>query len=145
MITGMSHATVWVLDQDRALAFYTEKLGFEVGADADIGDGARWLAVRAPKQPDVHVVLASPGPPMLSEEDGKVIRDLVAKGAMGAGVLRTDDVRATYDELRAKGVEFIQEPAERPYGIEALFRDDSGNWFSLTQPKGWGEPPPGRG
>ena len=136
MITGMSHSTVWVLDQDRALRFYTEKLGFEVTTDADMGGGARWLTVQAPKQSDLHLVLANPGPPMLAEEDGKVIRELVAKGAMGAGVMRTDDVRATYEELKAKGVEFVQEPAERPYGIEALFRDDSGNWFSLTQPKG---------
>lgn len=81
-------------------------------------------------------MLANPGPPMLAEEDAKVVRELVAKGAMGGGVMRTDDVRATYEELKAKGVEFVQEPAERPYGIEAMFRDDSGNWFSLTQPKG---------
>jgi catechol 2,3-dioxygenase-like lactoylglutathione lyase family enzyme len=136
MITGMSHTTVWVLDQDRARAFYTEKLGFAVTTDADMGGGNRWLTVQAPKQPDLHLVLANPGPPMLSEEDAKVVRDLVAKGAIGGGVMRTDDVRATYEELKAKGVEFIQEPAERPYGIEAMFRDDSGNWFSLTQPKG---------
>ena len=136
MITGMSHVTVWVLDQDRALAFYTEKLGFEVTADADMGGGARWLAVASPKQPDLNLVLAPPAPPMLSEEDAKVVSALVAKGSLGAGVMRTDDVHATYQELRAKGVEFIQEPAERPYGIEALFRDDSGNWFSLTQPRG---------
>jgi catechol 2,3-dioxygenase-like lactoylglutathione lyase family enzyme len=136
MITAMSHTSVWVLDQDRALAFYTEKLGFELTTDADLGGGARWLTVQAPKQSDLHLVLASPGPPMLSEEDAKVVRDLVAKGALGAGVMRTDDVRATYEDLKAKGVEFLQEPADRPYGIEAVFRDDSGNWFSLTQPKG---------
>jgi catechol 2,3-dioxygenase-like lactoylglutathione lyase family enzyme len=138
MIIGMSHATVWVLDQDRAREFYTEKLGFQVDTDFDLGDGARWLAVRAPKQEDLHLVLAHPGPPMLSEEDGATIRAMVAKGALGAGVMRTDDVHATYAELKAKGVEFVQEPADRPYGIEALFRDDSGNWFSLTQPKRWG-------
>jgi catechol 2,3-dioxygenase-like lactoylglutathione lyase family enzyme len=138
MITGMSHTTVWVLDQDRARAFYTEKLGFEVTTDADMGGGARWLTVQAPKQSDLHLVLANPGPPMLSEDDAKVIRDLVAKGSIGGGVMRTDDVRATYQELKAKGVEFLQEPADRPYGIEAVFRDDSGNWFSLTQPKSGG-------
>jgi catechol 2,3-dioxygenase-like lactoylglutathione lyase family enzyme len=136
MITVLSHTTVWVLDQDRARAFYTEKLGFEVTSDADMGGGNRWLTVQAPKQPDLHLVLANPGPPMLAEEDAKVVRGLVAKGVMGGGVLRTDDVRATYEDLKAKGVEFLQEPAERPYGIEAVFRDDSGNWFSLTQPKG---------
>jgi len=136
MITGMSHATVWVLDQDRALAFYTEKLGFVLGTDVDMGGGARWLAVASPKQPDLHLVLAKAAPPMLSEEDGKTIQALLAKGALGACVMRTDDVHATYEDLKAKGVEFIQEPAERPYGIEALFRDDSGNWFSLTQHRG---------
>jgi catechol 2,3-dioxygenase-like lactoylglutathione lyase family enzyme len=133
MITGLSHATVWVLDQDRALKFYTEKLGFELDTDADMGGGARWLTVVNPKQPDLYLVLANPAPPMLSEEDGKTVRELVAKGALGAGVMRTDDLQATYEELKGNGVDFIQEPAERPYGIEALFRDDSGNWFSLTQ------------
>jgi catechol 2,3-dioxygenase-like lactoylglutathione lyase family enzyme len=133
MITGMSHTTVWVLDQDSALKFYTEKLGFELTSDADMGGGARWLTVSHPKQPDLNLVLANPAPPMLSEEDGKAIRELVAKGSLGAGVLRTDDVRTTYRELREQGVEFLQEPAERPYGIEAVFRDDSGNWFSLTE------------
>jgi catechol 2,3-dioxygenase-like lactoylglutathione lyase family enzyme len=136
MITGMSHVTVWVLDQDRALKFYTEKLGFELTTDADMGGGARWLTVANPKQPDLHLVLARPAPPMLSEEDARTIQALVAKGSLGAGVLRTDDVHATYEDLKAKGVEFIQEPAERPYGIEALLRDDSGNWFSLTQHPG---------
>jgi catechol 2,3-dioxygenase-like lactoylglutathione lyase family enzyme len=135
MITGMSHTTVWVLDQDRALEFYTGKLGFVLETDADMGGGARWLAVSNPKQPDLYLVLAKPSPPMLSEDDARTIQALVAKGALGAGVMRTDDVHATYAELKGKGVEFIQEPAERPYGIEALFRDDSGNWFSLTQRK----------
>ena len=133
MITGMSHTTIWVLDQDRALKFYTEKLGFVLDTDADMGGGARWLTVSHPKQPDLNLVLANPAPPMLSEEDGRIVRDLVAKGATGAGVMRTDDVRATFRELSEQGVEFVQEPAERPYGIEAVFRDDSGNWFSLTE------------
>jgi catechol 2,3-dioxygenase-like lactoylglutathione lyase family enzyme len=133
MITGMSHVTVWVLDQDRALKFYTEKLGFELTTDADMGGGARWLTVANPKQPGLNIVLASPSPPMLSEDDARTIQALVAKGALGAGVMRTNDVHGTYAELKGKGVDFIQEPAERPYGIEALFRDDSGNWFSLTQ------------
>ena len=133
MITGMSHTTIWVLDQDSALKFYTEKLGFELTTDADMGGGARWLTVSHPKQPDLNLVLAKPAPPMLSEEDARTVQALVAKGATGAGVMRTDDVRATFKELSEKDVEFIQEPEERPYGIEALFRDDSGNWFSLTQ------------
>lgn len=133
MITGLSHTTVWVLDHDRARDFYTEKLGFQVGTDADMGGGARWLTVTHPKQPGLELILAEPAPPMLAEEDAAVVRSLVTKGSLGAGVMGCDDVRATYEELRAKGVEFIQEPAERPYGVEALFRDDSGNWFSLTQ------------
>jgi catechol 2,3-dioxygenase-like lactoylglutathione lyase family enzyme len=133
MITGMSHATIWVLDQDRALEFYTKKLGFVLDTDADMGGGARWLTVSHPRQPDLCLVLASPAPPMLAEEDAKTIRALVAKGAMGACVMRTDDVKATFEELSAQGVEFVQEPEERPYGVEALFRDDSGNWFSLTE------------
>jgi catechol 2,3-dioxygenase-like lactoylglutathione lyase family enzyme len=134
MITHLSHATVWVLDQDRALEFYTEKLGFEVRTDVTM-DGFRWLTVGPKTQPDVQLILGSPAPPMLSPEDGETVRRLVAKGVLGPGVLDTDDCRATYEELKARGVEFLQEPAERPYGIEAILRDDSGNWFSLTQRK----------
>jgi predicted enzyme related to lactoylglutathione lyase len=134
MITRLSHATVWVLDQDRALAFYTEQLGFEVRTDVTM-DGFRWLTVGPKSQPDVEMILGSPSPPMLSPEDGETVRRLVAKGVLGPGVLATDDCQATYEELRARGVEFLQEPADRPYGIEAILRDDSGNWFSLTQRK----------
>ena len=96
-------------------------------------DGFRWLTVSPHDQPDLEFSLLKPGPPMHDEETGAQIRALVAKGAIGGGVWETDDCKATYDELSAKGVEFLQEPAERPYGIEAVFRDDSGNWFSLTQ------------
>ena len=133
MINGFSHVSVWVLDQERAKAFYTEKLGYEVNTDADMGGGGRWLTLTHPNQPDIELILAEPGPPMLSEEDGATIRSLVAKGSLGAGVMRCDDIHRTYEELKGKGVEFIQEPTERPYGVEALFRDDSGNWFSLGQ------------
>jgi len=132
MITKLSHATVWVLDQDRALAFYTEKLGFEVRTDERM-DSFRWLTVGPPAQPDVELILAVPGPPMLDPESAEMVQKLVAKGALGAGVMATDDCRGTYEALRSRGVEFMQEPAERQYGIEATFRDDSGNWFSLTQ------------
>ena len=132
MIKGFSHVGLWVTDQDRALAFYTEKLGYRVSTDADMG-GARWLTVTHPDQPDIEVILGRPGPPMLSEEDGEVIRKLLAKGSLGGGVMRCDDIRETYKELSAKGVEFTQEPTERPYGIEALFRDSEGNWFSLGE------------
>jgi catechol 2,3-dioxygenase-like lactoylglutathione lyase family enzyme len=139
MISRMSHVTVWVLDQDRAKEFYTQKLGFEVRNDISMGsefegagEGFRWLTVSPPEQPDVEIILADCG---MGHDArlGDQIRELVAKGALGPGVLATADCRKTYDELSARGVEFVQEPAERPYGIEAVFRDDSGNWFSLTQ------------
>lgn len=132
MITRLSHVNVFVLDQDRAKKFYTEKLGFEVRTDTTM-DGFRWLTVGPKGQPDLNILLAKPGPPMFSEEDANALRGLVAKGVMAGGVIETDDCKRTYEELKKKGVTFLQEPAERPYGIEALLRDDSGNWFSLTQ------------
>jgi catechol 2,3-dioxygenase-like lactoylglutathione lyase family enzyme len=132
MITGLSHATVYVLDQDSAKAFYTEKLGFELRQDVTM-DGFRWLTVGSKSQPELEIILAKVGPPMFDPETAEQIRALVAKGVLGAGVMRTADCRATFAELSAKGVTFVQEPAERPYGTEAIFRDDSGNWFSLSQ------------
>jgi catechol 2,3-dioxygenase-like lactoylglutathione lyase family enzyme len=132
MIRTLSHVVVYVMDQNRALRFYTEALGFEVRSDATL-DGFRWLTVGPAPQPDVAILLAEPAPPMFSEEDGAAVKALVAKGAFSGGVLETDDCRRTYDELRGRGVTFIEEPADRPYGVEAVFRDDSGNWFSLTQ------------
>ncbi|MFI0262018.1 VOC family protein [Streptomyces sp. NPDC017056] len=148
MIKGLAIATVWVLDQDRAKEFYTQKLGLEVRTDMRMGgeDGMRWLTVGAKDQPDMELTLMVPGPPGMDPESGEALRQLVGKGLMGAGVLATDDVRGDYAALKAKGVEFLQEPQERPYGTEAIFRDDSGNWFSLTQQneqldlgKDWGE------
>lgn len=133
MITGLAIATIWVLDQDSAKEFYTRKLGFEVRSDAEMGPGARWISVGAKDQPDVEMTLMVPGPPVLDEESAEHLKALIAKGLLGAGVMRTDDCHATYKELSARGVEFLQEPVERPYGVEAIFRDDSGNWFSLTQ------------
>jgi len=132
MISRLSHATVWVLDQDEALAFYTTKLGFEVRADVRM-EGFRWLTVGSPRQPDVEIILAYPGPPMLDPESAAQIRAMVAKGALGAGVFATDDCNGTFSELSGRGVRFLQEPTERSYGIEATFRDNSGNWFSLTE------------
>src|SRR5438445_786017 len=117
-----------------AKAVYTEKLGFEVRNDA-ILDGFRWLTVGPKDQPDLNILLARPQPPMFNEEDAHALLRLVAKGVMGAGVIETDDIETDYKELKGRGVTFLQEPAERPYGIEALFRDDSGNWFSLNQHK----------
>jgi predicted enzyme related to lactoylglutathione lyase len=131
-ITRVSHMNVFVLDQERAKEFYTATLGFEVRNDVSL-DGFRWLTVGPRDQPDLNILLARPDPPMFSEEDAQLLRSLVAKGSMAGGVIETDDCRATYEHLKERGVTFLQEPAERPYGIEALFRDDSGNWFSLTQ------------
>jgi catechol 2,3-dioxygenase-like lactoylglutathione lyase family enzyme len=128
----MSHTAINVLDQERAKRFYTEVLGFEVRTD-DTMDGFRWLTVAPKDQPNLEIVLVKPSPPMYSPEDAAAITRLIEKGTMSGGVLETDDVQRTYEELKAKGVVFLQEPAERPYGTEALFRDDSGNWFSLMQ------------
>ena len=132
MITALSHTTIWVLDQDEALAFYTEKLGFEVNTDATMDD-FRWLTVNAPGRPDHELVLLVPGPPMMDEESAEQVKALVAKGALGAAAFETDDCRATYAELSARGVTFLSKPTERFYGLEATFRDDSGNWFSMTE------------
>ncbi|MEU7133193.1 VOC family protein [Streptomyces sp. NPDC046261] len=148
MIKGIAITTVWVLDQDRAKEFYTDKLGLEVRTDMTIGgdNGMRWLTVGAQDQPDVELTLMVPGPPGLDQESAEAMKRLVSRGVLGAGVLSTDDVHREYETLRAKGVEFLQEPQERPYGTEAILRDDSGNWFSLTQrrermdtAKDWGE------
>ena len=135
MITGLSHATIFVQDQDAALEFYTKKLGFEVRTDAKM-EGFRWLTVGSKDQPELEIVLMAVQPgPMHDEETVAKMKELLAKGAMGAGVFKTADCHATYEELAAKGVEFLSEPAERPYGVEAVFKDNSGNWFSLTQPR----------
>jgi catechol 2,3-dioxygenase-like lactoylglutathione lyase family enzyme len=134
MITGLSHTTIYTTDQDRSLQFYTQVLGLEVRSDSVL-DGFRWLTVGGPGQRDLSILLAYPAPPMFSEEDAATIRALIAKGVLGGGVFNTDDCRASYEALKQKGVTFLQEPADRPYGVEAVFRDDSGNWFSLTQSK----------
>lgn len=135
MIRKMSHATIFVANQEEALSFYRDKLGFQVHTDAMVGEDFRWLTLNVPDQPDFEIVLMEPKPGMLMDEaTANQLRNLMAKGVMGAGVFNTDDCRATYDDLRSKGVEFLTEPAERPYGIEAVFKDNSGNWFSLTQP-----------
>jgi catechol 2,3-dioxygenase-like lactoylglutathione lyase family enzyme len=132
LITGLSHTTIWVLDQDEALEFYTELLGFEVNTDATMDD-FRWLTVNPPGRPEHELVLIVPGPPMMDEESAEQVKALVAKGALGAGAFETDDCRAMYAELSGRGVTFLSEPTERFYGIEATFRDNSGNWFSMTQ------------
>ncbi len=134
MITAIAHVTIYVLDQERALDFYKNKLGFEVGDDMTVEGGFRWLTVRPKSKPGVELVLAEPkAGPMFTEEAAAKIRSLVEEGAFGAGVFETEDCFKTYDELVEKGVKFIQAPTEQFYGIEAMGVDDSGNWFSLTQ------------
>jgi len=132
----LSNAQLWVHDQDDALAFYTGKLGWEVRSDVtlpEMGD-FRWLAVGPAGQPDVSVVLmAIPGPPVMDAETAEQVRTLMAKGFAGTIFLTTDDARASYEELKGRGVEFTEEPEERPYGVDAGFRDPSGNSFRLTQ------------
>jgi catechol 2,3-dioxygenase-like lactoylglutathione lyase family enzyme len=129
-------AQVWVHNQDEALAFYTEKLGMEVRADVtlpEMGD-FRWLTVGPAGQEDVSIVLmAIPGPPVMDPETADQVRSLMAKGFAGTIFLTTDDVRAACRELSARGVEFTEQPEERPYGIDSGFRDPSGNSFRLTQ------------
>jgi catechol 2,3-dioxygenase-like lactoylglutathione lyase family enzyme len=139
MITKLSHTTIWVLDQDEALDFYTQKLAFVVNTDATM-DGFRWLTVSPPGQPDHELILLVPGPPMMDDETAEQVKALVAKGAIGPGAFETDDCRRTYTELEARGVNFLSEPTERPYGIEATLRDNSGNWFSMVERAGQGSP-----
>jgi catechol 2,3-dioxygenase-like lactoylglutathione lyase family enzyme len=125
MISKLSHTTVWVLDQDEALDFYTQKLGFEVRVDETM-DGFRWLTVSPPDQPDHELILLEPGGPMMDEDAARQVKELVAKGALGPGAFETKDCKATYAELSSRGVTFLSEPTERFYGIEATFRDNSG-------------------
>jgi uncharacterized glyoxalase superfamily protein PhnB len=136
MIRKMSHATIFVTNQNDALSFYRDKLDFEVRTDAMVGEDFRWLTVGPKDQPGFEIVLMEPKAGMLMDEaTASQLRSIVEKGVLGAGVFNTDDCRATYEELKNKGVEFLSEPAERFYGTEAIFKDNSGNWFSLTQPK----------
>jgi predicted enzyme related to lactoylglutathione lyase len=132
----IANSQLWVHDQDEALAFYTQKLGWEVRSDVtlpEMGD-FRWLTVGPPGQEDAAVVLmAIPGPPVIDDESRGQIRDLLSKGFAGTLFLTTEDCQASYEELRARGVEFTEEPEDRPYGIDAGFRDPSGNSFRLTQ------------
>ena len=132
----LSNAQLWVHDQDEALAFYTDKLGWEVRADVTVPElgNFRWLTVGPPAQQDIAVTLmAIPGPPLMDAASAKQLRDLLGKGFAGTLFLTTDDVHASYEELKARGVEFLEEPEERPYGIDSGFRDPSGNQFRLTQ------------
>jgi len=135
VITELSHTTIWVLDQDEARDFYTGKLGFEVRID-DRVDNFRWLTVSPPSQPHHELILLEPGPPMMDEQTAEQVKRLVAKGVLGPGAFQTDDCRGTYEALSERGVNFLSEPTERFYGIEATLRDNSGNWFSMVQRPG---------
>ena len=136
MLKQLTHVNQWVHDQDEALAFYTEKLGMELREDVtmpELGD-FRWLSVGPVGQPDVAIVLmAVPGPPVFDEETAAALETLVAKGAAGGLFFTTDDIQGTYDELVKRGVEFSQPPEQRPYGIDAGFRDPSGNHMRVMQ------------
>jgi catechol 2,3-dioxygenase-like lactoylglutathione lyase family enzyme len=135
MINGISIVSVWVLDQDAARDFYVGKLGFTVTNDIRMENGFRWLTVRPPGSDAQELVLMDPMNSMLDEETGQQVRALVAKGALSPGVMATTDCKGDFNALAGRGVEFPQEPADRPYGVEAIMRDDSGNWYSFTQRK----------
>jgi catechol 2,3-dioxygenase-like lactoylglutathione lyase family enzyme len=132
----IANAQLWVHDQDEALAFYTGKVGMEVRSDVsvpELGD-FRWLTVGPTGQPDIAITLmAIPGPPVMDAGTAEQVRSLMAKGFAGTIFLTTGDVRADYEELKGRGVEFVEEPEERPYGIDCSFRDPSGNNLRLTQ------------
>jgi predicted enzyme related to lactoylglutathione lyase len=136
MLTQLTTVQVWVHDQDEALAFYTEKLGMELRQDVTVPEmgNFRWLTVGIPGQDVSIVLMAIPGPPVFDDETRDRIRQLLAKGASGGLFFSTDDAQKTYEELKSRGVEFTQEPTEQPYGIDAGFRDVSGNHFRMAQP-----------
>ena len=132
----IASAQLWVHDQEEALAFYTEKVGMEIKSDVTMPElgNFRWLTVGPPGQDEVAIVLmAIPGPPVFEADTVEEIKSVMAKGVAGTVFLTTDDCRASYEELKGRGVEFVEEPEERPYGIDAGFRDPSGNHLRLTQ------------
>jgi uncharacterized glyoxalase superfamily protein PhnB len=132
----IANAQLWVHDQDEALSFYTDKVGMEVRADVTLPEipGFRWLTISPRGQEDVAITLmAIPGAPLMDDQTANEVRDLVSKGFAGTVFLTTDDVRRDYEELKSRGVQFTEEPEERPYGIDCGFRDPSGNSLRLTQ------------
>jgi catechol 2,3-dioxygenase-like lactoylglutathione lyase family enzyme len=138
-IKQLTHVNVWVHDQDEALAFYTQKLGLELRDDVTLPElgGFRWLTVGPVGQPDIALALmAPPGPPVFDADTNAKLQELVAKGAAGGLFFSTDDCRASYEELKGRGIEFSEEPSERPYGVDAAFRDPSGNNIRLVQSTG---------
>jgi catechol 2,3-dioxygenase-like lactoylglutathione lyase family enzyme len=136
MLKQLTNVQVWVHDQDQALAWYTEKLGLELREDVTVPEmgNFRWLSVGVPGQDVGIVLMAVPGPPVFDAETQAQIKALMAKGAASGLFFTTDDVQRTYEELKDRGVEFGQEPTEQPYGIDAGFRDPSGNNMRMMQP-----------
>jgi catechol 2,3-dioxygenase-like lactoylglutathione lyase family enzyme len=131
----LSHAFLYVTDQDEALDWYTNKLGLEVRSDVTMEEvGMRWLTVGSPEQPDVEITLLIPGPPPLSEDVGEEVKKLLAQGALNGLIFQVDDCRKAYEEMSGRGVEFTQPPDERFYGVDAGFRDPFGNQFRLVEP-----------
>jgi catechol 2,3-dioxygenase-like lactoylglutathione lyase family enzyme len=135
MLKQLTYAQVWVTDQDEALDFYTEKLGLELREDVTLPEmgNFRWLSVGIPGQDVSITLMAVPGPPVFDEDTRAQIHALLAKGASGGLFFATDDINKSYEELKSKGVQFLQEPTEQPYGIDAGFRDPSGNQFRMAQ------------
>jgi catechol 2,3-dioxygenase-like lactoylglutathione lyase family enzyme len=133
MITKLSHINLLVRDQEQAYEVYVNKLGFKVHTDMMMENGFRWLTVTPPDQPGVEIILAEPVEPMFSTDLIPHVRALLDKDAMSGGVWEADDCQKTYEDLKAKGLEFVKPPTKEFYGIEALFRDGCGNWFSLTE------------
>ena len=136
MLNKLTNVNVWVHDQDEALAFYTEKLGLELRDDVTVPEmgNFRWLSVGVPGQDGVALALLTvPGPPVFDEDTAAKLRELVAKGAAGGLFFSTDDVHGTFEELKGRGVQFSQEPTEQPYGVDAGFRDPSGNQIRMAQ------------
>jgi catechol 2,3-dioxygenase-like lactoylglutathione lyase family enzyme len=135
MLKQLTHTQVWVHDQDEALAFYTEKLGMELREDVTVPElgNFRWLSVGVPGQDVSITLMAIPGPPVFDEDTRKQIHALLARGAAGGLFFSTEDIQRSYEELKGRGVEFLQEPTEQPYGIDAGFRDPSGNQFRMAQ------------
>ena len=132
MITNISLVTLYCLDQDATRDFYVGKLGFEPRVDVTLGEGHRWVTIAHPNQPELEVTLMTPGPP-LSPEAAGFVRGQLESGQMGGIGLQVDDCRKVHQELSAQGVTFLQEPSERPYGVEAIMRDNTGNWMTLVE------------
>jgi catechol 2,3-dioxygenase-like lactoylglutathione lyase family enzyme len=137
MIQRLSFTQLYVLDQDAARDFYVDKLGFEVRSDNRMDNGFRWLTVGPKSQPDLQIILMKIDGPNFDSATTASLRRLLEQGILCGGVLETSDCRRDYEDLKAKGVEFSSPPVERFYGVEAVMKDNSGNWFSLTERKGY--------